>query len=205
MRIFNFFVKVTGYLVQKCCFRTKIFYEDKNSQSRRIKGKAIIISNHTSVYDYAVMIFVFFGRVLRYQMAEILFKNKILGWFLSAMGGVKIDRYSHDNLGLDRSAEVLKKGGVLGVFPEGRIPKDGEETPLPFQHGAIYLALKEKADMIPVYTNGSYFNKNRAKVVIGKKIDVNSLYDKELSEKENLEKIADFLRKKVIELKRYIK
>ena len=205
MRIFNFFVKGTGYLVQKCCFRTKIFYEDKNSQSRRIKGKAIIISNHTSVYDYAVMIFVFFGRVLRYQMAEILFKNNILGWFLSAMGGVKIDRYSHDNLGLDRSAEVLKKGGVLGVFPEGRIPKDGEETPLPFQHGAIYLALKEKAEIIPVYTNGSYFNKNRAKVVIGKKIDVNSLYDKELSEKENLEKIADFLREKVIELKRYIK
>lgn len=205
MRIFNYFVKITGWIVQKCCFRTKIFYEDKKAQSRKIKGKAIIVSNHTSVYDYAVMIFVFFGRVLRYQMAEILFKKKLLGAFLTAMGGVKLDRYSHDNLAVSKSAEVLKNGGVLGVFPEGRLPKDGEERPLVFQHGAAYLALKENAPIIPVYTNGSYFKKRRAKVVIGKPVDVKKLIDTSLSEKENLIKISEILREKVISLKEFIK
>ena len=48
IRFFNGFVKVTGWLVQKIIFRTKIYYEDKSVQSRRIKGKAIISSNHTA-------------------------------------------------------------------------------------------------------------------------------------------------------------
>ena len=201
MRIFNFFVKITGFLVQKLCFRTKVFYEDKSVQSRRIKSKAIIVSNHTSVYDYAVMIFVFFGRVLRYQMAEVLFKKKLLGVFLRAMGGIKLDRYSHDAAALSRSADILRKGGVVGVFPEGRLPKENEEAPLPFQSGAVYLSLLENAPILPVYTNGSYFNKKRAKVVIGKPIYASELYDDTLSEKENLISISAKLREKVIELK----
>ena len=48
---FNSFTKITGWIVQKICFRTKIYYEDKAVQGRRIKGSAILISNHTSVFD----------------------------------------------------------------------------------------------------------------------------------------------------------
>ena len=45
---FNWFVKITAYPVQKLIFRTKVYYQDKNVQSRHIKGAAIVISNHTS-------------------------------------------------------------------------------------------------------------------------------------------------------------
>ena len=83
---FNYFVKITGWIIQKIIFRTKIFYEDKSVQSRRIKGPAIIISNHTSICDYAVYLFVFFFSTLRCQMAEVLYKNKLLGFFLKLMG-----------------------------------------------------------------------------------------------------------------------
>ena len=48
---FNRFVKITAYPVQKLIFRTKVYYQDKNVQSRHIKGAAIVISNHTSVFD----------------------------------------------------------------------------------------------------------------------------------------------------------
>ena len=82
---FNYFVKITGWIVQKIVFRTKIFYEDKKVQSRKIKGKAIIVSNHTSVYDYAVYLFVFFFTTLRCQMAEILYKKKPLAIFLNKL------------------------------------------------------------------------------------------------------------------------
>ena len=59
MNLFNAFVRVTAYPVQLPVFRTKIYYENKNSQGRHIKGAAIVISNHTSVWDYAVWMFVF--------------------------------------------------------------------------------------------------------------------------------------------------
>ena len=112
--IFQWFVRITGWIVQKICFRTKIYYEDKSLQSRKIKGNAIIVSNHTSVYDYAVYLFVFY-RILRYQMAEILYKRKGLKLFLRMMGGIYVNRNTHDLSFLDKSNEILNKGGVVGV------------------------------------------------------------------------------------------
>ena len=44
---FNGFVKVTGWPAYKIAFRTKIYYEDKSVQSRRIKGAAMVISVRT--------------------------------------------------------------------------------------------------------------------------------------------------------------
>ena len=97
-KIVQSFVKVTGWPIQWCCFRTKVHYEDKKVQGRGIKGPAIIISNHTSVYDYAVMLYVFRFRYLRYLMAELLFKRPFLGKFLKCMGGIKVDRYSKTSM-----------------------------------------------------------------------------------------------------------
>ena len=93
---FNAFVKATGWLPQKIAFRTKIEYEDKAVQDRHIKGPAIIICNHTSVFDYAVLLFVFFTRTLRVQMAELLFQKQPLGLFLKMMGGIYVIRDTHD-------------------------------------------------------------------------------------------------------------
>ena len=200
IRFWNAFVKVTGYLPQLLVFRTKVSYQNKNVQSRHIKGSAIIISNHTSVWDYGAFLFVFGSRTLRYQMAELLFKKKMLSWFLRSMGGIYVDRNSHDFSFMAKSEEVLEKGGVVGIFPESRLPKEGEERPLPFVPSAAYLALRSGVKIIPVYTNGEYFSPKRARVVIGEPIDVSAMYDDDLAEKENLQNITETLRNRVIDL-----
>lgn len=198
--LLNWFVKITGWLPQRIAFKTKVFYEDKKVQSRRIKGAKIIISNHMSVYDYAVFMFVFFSRTLRYQIAEVIFQKKLLGWFLKALGGIRVDRKSFDFGFIEKSRQILDKGGVVGVFPESRLPTKDEEKPLEFKPSATYLALYADVPVIPVYTNGEYFKGKKAKVVIGKPISVKELYDANKSEKENLADITAFLRQKVIEL-----
>lgn len=198
--LWNWFVKITGWLPQKLCFRTKVYYEDKKAQSRRIKGPAIIVSNHTSVYDYAVFMFVFFSRTLRYQMAEILFRKKGLGGFLRALGGIEVNRETHDASCMGKSASILQKGGVVGVFPESRLPKPDEAPPLEFKPGAALLALSTGVKIIPVYTDGCYFKKKRARVMIGKPVDVRALYDDSLSERQNIDVITQKLRQKIIDL-----
>ena len=197
---FQAFTRITGWPAQAACFRTKIHYEDKKVQSRHIKGPAIIISNHTSVYDFAVMLFVFPYRTLRYLMAEVLFKKKGLGRFLRMLGGVMVDRDAYDFAFLEKCREILEKKGVVGIFPEGRLPREGEERPIPFTPSAAYLALMSGVPVIPVYTDGSYFKKKRAHVLIGKPVDVQSLVDEGLSEKENIEKVNEHLRQKIVEL-----
>ena len=204
IKFWNAFVKITAYPVQKAVFRTKVCYEDKRAQSRRIKGSAVIVSHHTSVWDYGVYLFVFFFRTLRCQMAEVLFNKKPLGLFLKMMGGIRVDRDARDFSFVAKSQEILEKGGVVEIFPESRLPLKGEERPLPFKPSAAYIALLSGAPIIPVFSNGAYFTKKRARVIIGKPMYARELYDDSLSEKENLAAISEAMREKIISLEKML-
>ena len=195
------FVRATGWPAQFLCFRAKVLCQDKTVQGRHIRGSAIIVSNHTAVYDYAVFLFVFFTRTLRYQMAEVLFSKKVLGPFLRLMGGIRIDRNSN-NLGFMRKSEdVLRRGGVVGIFPEGRLPLKTETPPIAFKPGAAFLALSSGVKVIPVYTDGSYFKKQRAHVVIGTPMYAQDYINEGASEKENIDAFTQALRQRIIELR----
>ena len=196
----NAFTKITGWPVQKICFRTRIFYENRKKSSRRIKGPAIIICNHTSVFDYAVLLFVFASRTIRCQMAELLFEKRFLGTFLKMLGGIRVNRQSHDDGFISKSEHILKNGGVLLIFPESRLPLKGEERPLPFALTPAYLALSQGVPVIPVFTNGSYFSKKRASVIIGDAIDPYKAVDPETDEKDAAAKLTSVFREKIIQL-----
>ncbi len=204
IHFWNGFVKITGWLAQWVCFRTRIYYEDRSVQGRRIKGPAIIISNHTSVFDYAVYLFVFFSRTVRFQMAELLFRKKFLGWLLPRLGGIYVDREGYDFGFVARSQEILERGGVVGIFPESRLPRPGEERPLPFKVSAAYLALTTGVPVIPVVTDGSYFRRRRAHVLIGTPIDVRDYSDESRSQKDDLRIVSESLRQRIIELEKLL-
>lgn len=197
----NWFVKITGWILHVFVYKKKIYYEDKKVQSRRIKGKAIIISNHHSIWDYPLMMFVFIGRTIRCQVAELMFeKNVFLTFVLKLIGAIKVDRTGHDFSFMVKTEKILNKKGVALVYPESRIPKQNEEKPLPFKPSVVYTALNTGAKIIPIYTNGSYFKKERACVIIGKPIDVRELYDDSIDETSNLEAISQKLRLEIIRL-----
>ena len=198
--LFNWFVKITGWPAAKLLFRTKILYEDRRRQGRRLKGPVILVSNHTSVYDYAVWMFVFFTRTLRVQMAEVLFQKQPLAAFLRLLGGIRVDRGRFDLGAVARSEAILQQGGAVGIFPEGRLPLEGEERPLPFKPGVAYLALATGVPVIPLYTNGSYFRKERAVAVVGTPIYAADWVRDIPDEKERLRVISEKLREKVIKL-----
>ena len=200
--IYNWFVKITGYFPQLFMFRNKIYYQDKAIQSRRIKGSAIVVSNHVTIMDFAVMMFVFYSRTLRCLIAELMFNQNIfLTILLKFLGGIKVNRDSHDFSFINKCCKILDKGGIIEIYPESRLPKEGEETPLPFKSSAAYIALESGAPVIPVYNTGKYFTGHRNRVIIGTPIDVREYYDNSLSHTENLENISEILRQRVIELK----
>lgn len=202
IKLFNAFTKITGIIPQFFCFRTKVHYENKAVQGRYIKGGAIIISNHTAVFDYAVYLFVFFFRTLRTVMAEVLFQKQPLGMFLKMMGGIRVDREANEYGYMAKCEKILRDGGVLCVFPEGRLPKPGEERPLPFKPGAAYLALSTGVPVIPVYTNGSYFKKKRAEVMIGTPIYPRDHIQSDKSDKENTEILSAVMRERLLTLEK---
>jgi len=200
--LYNWFVKITGYFVQLFMFKNKIYYEDKSVQGRRIKGRAIVISNHVTVMDFAVMMFVFYSRTLRCLIAELMFdQNIFLTLLLKFLGGIKVNRDAHDFSFINKCCKILDKGGIIEIYPEARLPREGEQTPLPFKSSAAYIALESGAPVIPVYNSGHYFKRGRNNVIIGTPMDVREYYDNSLSHTENLENISEIMRQRVIELK----
>lgn len=201
--LFHWFVRITGFIPERLIFRTKVYYEDKAAQSRRIKGKAIVISNHTSIFDYAVLLFLFPTRTLRALAAEVLYqKGAVMRLLLGCFGMVRVDRDTKDFAFMDQCARILDKGGVVEIYPESRLPREGEERPLPFKPSAAYLALETDTPIIPVYTTGKLFCRERNRVMIGKPLNPRELADDSLSIAENTEKLTQFMRGTVIELQR---
>lgn len=204
IRFWHVFTKLTGWPVQFFCFRTKLYYEDRSVQGRHIRGPAILISNHTAVYDFAVYMFVFWTRTLRCQMAELLFDKPMLGRLLRHLGGIRVDRTGYDFGFLNQSREILEQGGVVEIFPESRIPRPDEPRPLEFKVSAAWLALATGVPVIPVVTNGSYFNRQRARVLIGKPLLASDLTEDGLDEKENLRLVSERFRERIMELEKLL-
>lgn len=200
IKLFQLFTKITGWPVQWFCFRTKVLYEDPSAQKRHICGPAIVIANHSSIYDYAVLMFVFWSRTLHCLMAELLFDKQPLGLLLRCLGGIKVDRSSHDFGFLAKAERILRKGGVVEIFPESRLPRPGEERPLPFKPSAAYLALSTGVPVIPVYSNGKYFQRERAVVLIGRPVDPTAFRAGPGGEKEAIAAFNEHLRRRIIDL-----
>lgn len=199
--IYHWFVRITGYIPQLILFRTKVHYEDKSVQSRFIRSKAIVVSNHNGLMDFGVLLFVFWSRILRCAVAEITFdKNIFLKLILKPFGCVRVDRDSYDMVFLDKMKKILNRGGVVEIYPESRIPSKDEKKPIAFKPSYVLLALESGAPIIPIYNNGKMLSSERRRIVIGKPIDVSSLYDDSLSERENIRMINDYVRSKIIEL-----
>ena len=199
--VFQWFVRITGCILFWILLPTKLHYEDKSAQNRFIKGRAILMSNHRTVMDVGVMLFVFFSRTLRCLAAELMYqKNFFMTLFLKGIGAIKVDRYSNNFEWMNKANKVLDKGGVIEIYPEARIPKPDEETPLPFKPSVVHLALTSNAPIIPVFNQGVYFKGKLNHMIVGKPIYVREWYDTSLSEKENIAAICEKLRNKVIEL-----
>lgn len=203
---FIWFAKITGYPVQLLFFKKKIYYQDKMSQSRKISGGALIISNHESVLDFPLIMFTFIKRTVIVLIAKSTYNiNKIFTSLMRQLGSIVVDRKSYDFAFMSEAESKLKDNKTVLIFPEGRLKLPEERKTnelLEFKPSFVYIALNSGKPIIPVYTNGQYgfknlFTKKRARIIIGKKIYAKDLYDEKKSEEENIKYICSYVKKKV--------
>lgn len=194
------FTKITG-LPMFLYLKLKIFCKDDNKSFRHVPRSCIIMSNHTSLFDFALYLAIFYFRSVRFLMAEILFnKNPVLTLFLYKIGGIKVDRNVCDFSFVGDSLDILDNGGTVGVFPEGRLPKKGEGI-LPFKPGIIHIALRTTAPIIPIYTDGNYGLFKRAHVIFGEPIYLSQYCSTETPSSEEIEMLTSLLRNRICDLK----
>ena len=190
---------ISGFPLQWLFFKRKTYYEDKKIQGRYVRGKALIISNHFNALDYVMNSFVLFPRKLNVVASEFAFRNSFMRFLMKFWGGIEANRITKSPRFILESAKVLKKGQIVQIFPEGHNTDDG--TIKAFYPSYIVIALKAKAPIVPVISDGNYGPFRRAHVIIGKPIN---LYDYLRSDKytrEDIENLNKIVRDKVLDLR----
>ncbi len=113
-------------------------------------GRALIAYNHISVIDalFVALPVVDRGRVVHFFALAQDFERPVLGWALRKTGQIPIRRGFGDWEAIETSAEVLRRGMLAGIAPEGTVGDGGELGP--GQKGAARMALMAGAPIIPV-------------------------------------------------------
>ena len=125
------------------------------------RGPIILCGNHKHVHDqYNVMMVT--KRVIHYMAKDEYFKGPH-AWFYKLAGCISVDRTIHDEKAKRDAMSVLNEGGAVGIFPEGTRNKTlgtpEEVDLLPFKFGAVSLAKKTNALIVPFGISGDYTGK----------------------------------------------
>ena len=115
------------------------------------------------------------------------------------LGGIFVDRDVCNFSFIEDSLEVLDKNGIVGFFPQGRLPVDGK--PFPYKPGIVLVALRTDAPIVPVYTDGNYGIFKRTHIMIGEKIHLRDFVSSENVSDDEIKRLTKMLEDKNYELK----
>ena len=127
----------------------------------------VVCANHISLAD---PVFVAFSLGINRTPHTIgkseLFKSKIAKLlFQKGLNGIPINRGKADLGAIKAALSVLKSGGILVIFPEGRRVLNGDDSEA--RTGAAMLSIKSKADILPIAIKDRPAFMRKIRIVIG--------------------------------------
>ena len=127
------------------------------------KGPVIIVANHVSYVD-ALVILAACRRPVQFVMDHNIFRTPVLGWAFRQMKAIPIAGAKEDpemmQKAFSRVNQSLADGEVVGIFPEGKLTKDGEMGP--FRPGIERIVAETGAPVVPLALRGlwgSFFSR----------------------------------------------
>ena len=133
-------------------------------------GPVIVISNHTSYVDGLLLAVVCrrLGRSARMLATSGVFKAPLIGTIARRIGFIPVDRGAANAAdALGPASDALAAGELVAIFPEGRLTRDPDKWPEKAKTGAVRLALRTGAPIVPVALEGAYRVVGRRKFVTG--------------------------------------
>ncbi len=198
--IFRIIGLVTGYPFQLLFFKRKTYYVDKKN-TNLFKGGKLIVSNHFGMLDYVLTSFVVFPRKLNAVASEMPFKNKLLKFGMKFFGAIEANRETKNMSFINKCADVLKKGQLVQIFPEGKNTPDGNIHE--FKASYTLIAHRANVPIVLVITDGNYGLFKRANVIVSEEIDVSKFMDvnSKTTKKEEREKLNNYIYARALELR----
>ena len=119
---------------------------------------AVIVCNHRSSID-PFFLQTATHRKIHWMVAREYCEHPALRWFLKTCEVIPVGRGGIDTAATKAALRIAKEGGIVGMFPEGRINRTSELF-LPIRPGAAHVALKAGVPLAPCYIEGSPYGGN---------------------------------------------
>lgn len=136
----------------------KVFAWCKGQRIKRfdkITKPAFVLSNHTSFYDFLYTTTAIYPHRINYLAADKMFYDPVLGKLLRLARAIPKCLFQQDLLAVRATKQVIKKRGIVGIFPEGQISAIGKTNLPPF---VISKLIKKQAiDVFVVKHHNAYF------------------------------------------------
>ncbi len=111
-------------------------------------GPLIIYTNHVNVLEIPILFTRLQPRCIHGMILAERWNNRVLRWMLEVTETIPLHRGEADINAIHRGLEVLKRGEILVISPEGTRSHDGK---LQQAHpGVVLLALHSQAPLLPV-------------------------------------------------------
>ena len=192
--LFFDFVRITaspGFLF----FRPKILYiSDKAKANKKMKGGNLIISNHITMVDPMYLMLGLWRRRHHFVATKELFAGKFKYWlFTKGFKCICIDRENFSFASFKEITDNLKVGNLVSMFPEGSVNLTGEEVRV-FKNGAVMMALRSGAPIIPVFIQKREHWYSRLVIAVGEPVDSKDFKTGQVLTKTDLDNASAYLR-----------
>jgi 1-acyl-sn-glycerol-3-phosphate acyltransferase len=171
------------WLVAKPAFwLSRIIYMPRASGRENIpkKGGFVIASTHISNLDSVTISST--ARRRLFFMAKIELSRGPVGAVLNRAGIIPVDRARRNSEALSTAVQVLKQGGVVAIYPEGKTNRGSELAP--FKFGAVAMASRAHVPIVPAAIVGKYSPfRRKISIVYGKPTRVDGANLKAANEK----------------------
>ena len=138
------------------------------------EGNILIVGNHKHIMDQCLTI-IATKRMIHWMAKREYFDNWKTRWFFKMSGVIRVDRAIKDEVAKSEALDVLRQGGAIGLFPEGTRNKT-DKFMLPFKFGAVSMAAKTDATLVPFGISGDYkFRSKNLKIIYGEPFKVGDM------------------------------
>lgn len=154
----------------------KFYYNPKiiGKENIPMEKPVLIVGNHKHAYDQFLTI-IATKRGIHYMAKKEYFDKKFSKWIFEHVGCIPVNREIKDKEAVEKALSVLKDGGAIGLFPEGTRNKTGKFL-LPFKYGAVSMAKKTGAYIVPFGLTGDYkFRSKNLTIRYGKPFKVGNM------------------------------
>jgi len=159
-------------LIAGILFNSIIRVKVINKENVPENGAVLLVSNHESFLDVFFIGFKLKRKVL-WMAKEELFHVKLFAALFTYLGAFPIKRGTGDTTAFRTTIDLLKRGEIVGIFPQGTRTR-GKGRELKAKLGAAKFAIDSKAEILPVAISGKIKLFGKVTINFGKPFHIDS-------------------------------